>query len=61
MSKKTAWENIYKDFRHRLPTLAKLAVDHRPYDYMTIAVYLEDGTVVLYNGLEKRARFSKAA
>ena len=58
MSKKVTWTDIYKDFRTRLPTLSKMAVDYRPYDYMTIAVYLKDGTKILYDGLQKRAWFT---
>lgn len=61
MSKKITWADIYKDFKMRLPTLSKLAVDYRPHDYMTIAVYLKDGTKLMYDGLQKRAWFSSAA
>lgn len=61
MSRKITWSDIYKDFRQRLPTLSKFAVDYRPYDFMTIVVYLKDGTMVLYDGLQKRAWFSAAA
>ena len=61
MSKKVTWTDIYKDFRTRLPTLSKMAVDYRQYDFMTIAVYLKDGTKILYDGLQKRAWFTPVA
>lgn len=61
MSRKITWADIYKDFRQRLPTLSKLAVEYRPHDFMTIAVYLRDGKKVLYDGLQRRAWFSSAA
>lgn len=61
MSKKITWADLYKDFKMRLPTLSRMAVSYRPYDHMTIAVYLKDGTKVLYDGLQKRAWFSPAA
>lgn len=48
--------DIYKDFKTRLPTWAKLAVDYRPYDYMTIVVYFADGSRMLYDGLQKLPR-----
>lgn len=61
MSKKITWREIYKDFCRQLPTLSKQAVDFRPHDYMTIIVYLKDGTRMLYDGLQKRATFVPAA
>lgn len=61
MSKKITWADIYEDFKARLPTLSRLSVDYCPYDFMTIAVSLKDGTRILYDGLQKRAWFSLAA
>lgn len=61
MSKKITWADIYKDFRQRLPTLSKQAIEYRPHDYMTIIVYLKDGSKMLYDGLQKRAWFFSAA
>lgn len=51
MSEKITWGDIYKDFKTRLPTWAKLAVD-----YMTIVVYFADGSRMLYDGLQKLPR-----
>ena len=56
MSEKITCGDIYKDFKTRLPTWAKLVVDYRPYDYMTIVVYFADGSRMLYDGLQKLPR-----
>ena len=38
------------------PRLSKEAQDYRPYNYMSIVVYLEDGTKVIYDDMAKRAK-----
>lgn len=49
MSEKITWNDIYKDFRSRFPRLAKDVEDYRPYSYMTISLYLNDGTMMQYD------------
>ena len=49
MSERLAWIDIYKDFKSRFPRLAKDVGDYRPYSYMTIILYLNDGTMMLYD------------
>ncbi len=61
MSKRITWDDIYKDFAARLPTLYKMAADYCPQDYMTIVVRLKDGTRVTYDALQKRAWFTTVA
>ena len=42
------------------PRLSKEAQDYRPYNYMSIVVYLEDGTKVVYDDIAKRAKMLAA-
>ena len=48
---------IYDDFRQRHPNLSKGVVSWDPYDYATIVIKCEDGSKLLYNYDEHRARF----
>lgn len=59
MGKEITWREIYREFQQKLPTLSKQALDYRPADFMTIAVYLKDGSRVLYDGMKKCARFER--
>lgn len=51
-----AWKDIFNNFKSVYPRLSKEAQDYRPYNYMSIVVYLEDGTKVIYDDMAKRAK-----
>lgn len=57
MSKKITWGTIYNDFKALYPNLSKNVVDYRPYveRYMTIVIWFNDGSKMLYNYDTKRA------
>lgn len=59
MSKLT-WENVYEHFKAVYPRLGKMAVHFCPDGYMTIKVFLADGTRMIYDDLKKRARMVAA-
>lgn len=56
-TEKITWKKIYDDFKKRHPTLSKMVIDYRPYNYATILIFLTDGTRMTYNYDEKRAIF----
>ena len=47
-------------FKSVYPRLSKEARDYRPYNYMSIVVYLADGTKVVYDDMAKRAKMLAA-
>ena len=42
VKRKVTWKDIFNNYR--------------PYNYMSIVVYLEDGTKVIYDDMAKRAK-----
>ena len=54
--RKVTWKDIFENFKSVYPRLSKAAQDYRPYNYMSIVIYLEDGSRVVYDDLMKRAR-----
>lgn len=54
--RKVTWKDIFENFKSVYPRLSKEAQDYRPYNYMSIVIYLEDGSRVVYDDLMKRAR-----
>lgn len=57
MTQKIMFSDIYKDFKIRLPNLSKRAIYWKPRDYLSITVYFEDGSQVVYDYLHKKASF----
>lgn len=49
-SKKVTWEDLYKLFKTKFPRISKNAVFFRPYDYMTIKIWFDDGRLATYDG-----------
>ena len=54
--RKVTRKDIFENFKSVYPRLSKEAQDYRPYNYMSIVIYLEDGSRVVYDDLMKRAR-----
>ena len=44
VKRKVTWKDIFNNFKFVYPRLSKEAQDYRPYNYMSIVVYLADGT-----------------
>ena len=42
VKRKVTWKDIFNNFKSVYPRLSKEAQDYRPYNYMSIVVYLED-------------------
>lgn len=57
MSKRIAWDIVYKDFKSIYPNLRKRVTYWCPHDYLTITLYFDDGRKGLYNFLEHRLKF----
>lgn len=55
MSNKLSWKKILVDFKRRHPHLAKQVSYWCPNDYMSILVYLKDGTKLTYNYSNSKA------
>lgn len=56
VKRKVTWKDIFNNFKSVYPRLSKEAQDYRPYNYMSIVVYLADGTKVVYDDMAKRAK-----
>lgn len=59
MSYKIDWKVIYEDFKEQFPLTANDVVEVYPCGGMEIAMWLSDGTKVLYNYLHKTRRIMK--
>lgn len=57
MNKKNVWSEMYKSFQSLYPKLTKKAIGYRPYGYMSILVYFSDGLRMVYNEIDRRAKF----
>ena len=60
MSKKNAWSEIYENFQSLYPNLKKEAIGYHPHGYMSILVYFPNGLRMVYNEIERRAKFVAA-
>ena len=60
VKRKVTWKDIFDTFKSVYPRLSKEAQDYRPYNYMSIVVYLEDGTKMIYDDMAKRAKMLAA-
>ena len=47
VKRKVTWKDIFNNFKSVYPRLSKEARDYRPYNYMSIVIYLTDGTKVV--------------
>lgn len=56
VKRKVTWKDIFNNFKSVYPRLSKEAQDYRPYNYMSIVVYLAGGTKVVYDDMAKRAK-----
>ena len=50
-----SWESLYENFKSIYPRLSRLSVYFRPFGYMSIVVYFEDGMKMIYDDLRKQA------
>ena len=57
---KVTWKDIFNNFKAVYPRLSKNAQDYRPYNYMSIVVYLADDTKMIYDDMAKRAKMIAA-
>ena len=55
---KVSWQDVYNNFKSVYPKLSRMSIRFVPCDYMTIAVYLSDGTKMIYDDLKKQARMA---
>ena len=60
VKRKVTWKDIFNNFKSVYPRLSKEAQGYRPYNYMSIVVYLADGTKVVYDDMAKRAKMLAA-
>ena len=56
---KISWKMLYKDFRKTFPKLASHAIYWKPYDWMKIEVYFDEGEHFIYDGFRKTGYFNK--
>lgn len=49
MNKKITWSDIYKEFRKNYPSLATTSMYYKPFDYLKIEVWQEDGAIIIYD------------
>ena len=52
---KISWESLYENFKSIYPRLSRLSVYFRPFGYMSIVAYFEDGMKMIYDDLRKQA------
>lgn len=52
---KISWESLYENFKSIYPRLSRSSVYFRPFGYMSIVVYFEDGMKMIYDDLRKQA------
>ena len=55
MSKKVKWVEVVKDFKERNPEIVKRIWYWCPYDFMTVLIYLDDGTKLTYDFTNHKA------
>lgn len=52
---KISWESLYENFKSIYP---RSSVYFRPFGYMSILVYFEDGMRMVYDDLRKQAHIT---
>ena len=52
---KISWKSLYENFKAVYPRLGKSSVSFRPAGYMSITVFFEDGSRMMYDDLRKKA------
>ena len=52
---KISWESLYENFKSIYPRLSRSSVYFRPFGYMSIVVYFENGMKMVYDDLRKQA------
>lgn len=55
---KISWESLYENFKSIYPRLSRSSVYFRPFGYMSIVVYFEDGMKMVYDDLRKQAHIT---
>lgn len=56
---KKTWKEIFERFKSIYPNLSKNVLDYRPGGYLKIEVWFKDGSKLVYDDVEKRARWVK--
>lgn len=51
-SHKMSWHKLYKQFKTKFPRISKEAIYFRPYGFMAIEIWFENGNVAIYDGFE---------
>lgn len=59
MSNTISWRTVYADFRSRFPNFKKHVIHWHPYDFLTIKLYLDDGTKCKYCYIDHKVTFLK--
>ncbi len=59
-ARKVTWKDIFENFKMVYPRLSKEAKNFKPYNYMSIMIFMTDGTKVVYDDLMKRAKLVAA-
>lgn len=59
-ARKVTWKDIFENFKIVYPNFSKRAKDFKPYNYMSIMIFMTDGTKVVYDDLMKRAKLVMA-
>ena len=54
---KVTFTDIYKDFKARLPNLSKRVLYWRPNGYLSIQVFFQDGSQMIYDYFYKKGNF----
>ena len=60
IKRKVTWKDIFNNFKAVYASISKDAKDYRPYNHMSIVVYLADGTKMIYDDMAKRAKMIAA-
>ena len=55
---KISWDSLYENFKSIYPRLSRSSVYFRPFGYMSILVYFEDGMRMVYDDLRKQAHIT---
>lgn len=56
---KISWESLYENFKSIYPRLSRSSVYFRPFGYMSILVYFEDGMRMVYDDLRKQGSYHR--
>ena len=56
---KISWESLYENFKSIYPRLSRSSVYFRPFGYMSIVVYFEDGMRMVYDESQKTGSYHR--